>query len=78
MEISLIIGFQFRFIILLDFIFIHIKRFLKNDHFIINISRYKFIYLFINFEYFKKLVNIYDFPDKKLKKHKKKHQFSVV
>ena len=28
--------------------------------------------LFINFEYFKKLVNIYDFPDKKLKKHKKK------
>ena len=30
-------------------------------------------FLFLaNFDYFKKLVNIYDFPDKKLKKHKKK------
>ena len=46
MEISLIIGFQFRFIILLDFIFIHIKRFLKNDHFIINIICYKFVVIY--------------------------------
>lgn len=30
------------------------------------------ILLLVNFEYFKKLVHIYDFPDKKLKKHKKK------